>query len=91
MPRPTPAPQKGMPLLPLYIVLGLVALAGVYFVVSQMRKGGGAAAATEPIPVQMTAEQLQRVPGISRGDPNAPITLFEFADFTCPGCRQFTT
>lgn len=91
MPRPTPAsPSRGTPLLPLYIVLGLVALAGVYFLVSQTR-GAGGATATEPIPVQLTPEQLQRVPGISRGDPNAPITLFEFADYTCPGCRQFTT
>lgn len=92
MPRPTPASPKGTPLLPLYIVLGLVGLAGVYFLFSQTRGGSaGGGTATEPVPVTMTPEQLQRVPGISRGDANAPITLFEFADYTCPGCRQFTT
>ena len=89
MPRPTPAPKKGSPLLPLYILLGLVALAGVFFLVTQLRKSKGTLA-TEPVAVNMTPEQLQRVPGIARGDANAPITIFEFADYTCPGCRSFT-
>jgi protein-disulfide isomerase len=89
VPRPTPASRKGTPLLPLYIILGLVALAGIYFLFAQTRKTGGGVMATAPVAVNMTPEQIQRVPGVSRGSASAPITLFEFADFTCPGCRQF--
>jgi protein-disulfide isomerase len=90
VPRPTPAAQKRSPLLPLYIILGLVALAGVYFVVAQARKGsGGGSTAVAPVELHLTAAELARVPGISRGNANAPLTMFEFADFTCPGCRQF--
>jgi protein-disulfide isomerase len=90
VPRPTPASQKGTPLLPFYIVLGIVALAGAYFVFSKTRSGGGAGTATEPVPVNLTPEQLQRVSGVSKGNANAPITIFEFADYTCPACRNFS-
>jgi hypothetical protein len=91
VPRPTPAARKGTPLLPLYIILVVVALAGVYFLVAQTRKpgGGGGNTAIAPVELHLTPEQLARIPGTSRGDANAPITLFEFADFTCPGCRNF--
>jgi protein-disulfide isomerase len=92
VPRPTPAARKGTPLLPLYIILGLVALAGIYFLVAQTRKGSGGSGsgtAVAPIAVNLTPEQLQHVAGVGRGNSNAPITLFEFADFTCPGCRNF--
>jgi protein-disulfide isomerase len=39
--------------------------------------------------VAMSPEQLQRVPGISKGQANAPVVIMEFADFQCPGCGQF--
>jgi protein-disulfide isomerase len=29
--------------------------------------------------------------GITKGDPNAPITIVEFADYSCPGCAAFAT
>lgn len=91
MPRPAPAARKGSPLLPLYIVLALVAVAGIYFLTRGRASGGGGATAREPVPVTLSPEQLQRVGGISRGEASAPITLFEFADYTCPGCRSFAT
>ena len=46
-------------------------------------------AATTLEQVVMTPEQLQRVPGISQGQPNAPVVIMEFADFQCPGCGRF--
>ena len=35
--------------------------------------------------------QLNATQGISAGQPNAPVTIFEFADFQCPHCAQFAT
>ncbi len=34
---------------------------------------------------------LPKAEGYLRGDPNAPITIIEFADFECPGCGSFAT
>src|SRR5687768_16950989 len=77
VPRPTPAAQKRTPLLPFFIVVGLVAVVGGYFLVSAVRKGSEAIA-TQPIQVQVTPWQLARVPGIARGNADAPIPIFEF-------------
>jgi protein-disulfide isomerase len=87
--RPAPKPRRN-PLLPFYAILGVVALAGVFLLLRQMG-GGGGKAATELQPVVMTPEQLQRVPGIVQGQPNAPVVVMEFADFQCGACQQFAT
>lgn len=87
MPRPAPKPARRNPLLPFYAILGVVALAGAFMLYRQTQGGGGAASTLQQ--VVMTPEQLQRVPGISQGQANAPLVLMEFADFQCPGCGQF--
>lgn len=86
MPRPAAKPRRN-PLLPFYALLGVVAVVGAFLLFRQSRGGGAAASTLEQ--VVMTPEQLQRVPGISQGSPNAPLVLMEFADFQCPGCGQF--
>jgi protein-disulfide isomerase len=88
VPRPAPKTRRNNPLLPFYVLLGVAALAGAFFLFRQMQ-GSGAAAATTLQEVVMTPEQLQRVPGISKGQPNAPVVIMEFADFQCPACGQF--
>jgi protein-disulfide isomerase len=85
--RPAPQPRRSS-LLPFYIVLGLVALAGAFLVYRQV-SGGGGSAATTLAPVVLSPEELNRVPGISVGRPDAPVVVMEFADFQCPGCAQF--
>jgi protein-disulfide isomerase len=90
VPRPAPKPRRS-PLLPFYVILGLVAVAGAVVLFRQMGGGGGGTAATTLEKVVMTPEQLQRVPGISQGQANAPVVLMEFADFQCPACGQFAT
>jgi protein-disulfide isomerase len=71
------------------VILGLVLLAGIAVLVTQMRPKGGAGANVPATAVTLTPEQLQRVKGISRGRDDAPITIYEFADFQCPHCAQF--
>lgn len=90
MPRSprSPAPaSRGSSLTPFYVILGVVALAGIGILVFQLlQKGGGA---TEPVQVTMDPAALQRVQGISVGREDAPVVIYEFADFQCPGCGQF--
>lgn len=87
MARPAPSKTRS-PLLPFYVILGVVAVAGVAWLVSQ-RGGGGGAAAVSPVPTQIDSSVLARTQGISLGDPNAPVVIFEFADFQCPACATF--
>lgn len=89
VPRPAPKTRRRNPLLPFYVILGLVALVGAFFLFRQMQ--GGGKAATELQPVVMSPEQLQRVPGIRKGQPNAPVMIMEFADFQCPACGRFAS
>ena len=50
------------------------------------------AMATEPIEVEGLDEPqrlLALAQGVTRGDPDAPVTILEFADFSCPHCKVF--
>jgi protein-disulfide isomerase len=93
VPRNVPERRRRSSLTPFYVILGLVLLAGVGVLATQLGKGadGGGATATQPVAVALTPEQLQRVPGISVGRADAPITIFEFADFQCPACGRWAT
>lgn len=35
------------------------------------------------------AAELERVPDMMKGDPAAPVTVIEYASFTCPHCANF--
>lgn len=85
-----PVPQSRSSMRPFYLVLGAVAVVGVVFVLWQLR-GGGGSAASEPVPVVISNEELSRVQGISIGSADAPVVIYEFADFQCPGCGDFAT
>jgi protein-disulfide isomerase len=44
----------------------------------------------KPKPIELApGTALPAAEGHLRGDPKAPITIIEFADFECPGCGQF--
>jgi protein-disulfide isomerase len=81
--------QKESPLKPFYLVLGLIAVAGVGILMYQTL--GRGTAATAPVEVDIDPAELARVQGISMGDPDAPVVIYEFADFQCPGCGQFAS
>jgi protein-disulfide isomerase len=74
--------------MPFYLILGVVALVGLGLLARQMMASGGQAA-TKPVPVTMDPAQLAQVQGISVGRADAPVQIFEFADFQCPGCGEF--
>jgi protein-disulfide isomerase len=91
VPRPAPAPKRRSSLTPLYVILGLVVLAGIGTLISKSRSPAPAKeGANQGMPVVLTPDQLQRVHGISIGREDAPITIYEFADFQCPHCAQFS-
>ena len=90
MPRPAPAAKKRSSLTPLYLLLGLIVVAGAGVLITQTRKAGGSAA-TAPVAVNISPAELQRLPGMSIGRADAPLTILEFADFQCPGCGQWAT
>ena len=50
---------------------------------------GGEEAATEPVPVAIDPAELSRVEGIALGREDAPVVIYEFADFQCPACGQY--
>ncbi|MBA3968639.1 MAG: thioredoxin domain-containing protein [Gemmatimonadetes bacterium] len=85
---PAPKKQQRSPLMPFYLILGVVALVGLGLLARQMMAGGGTAAKA-PVPVTMDPAQLAQVQGISVGRADAPVQIFEFADFQCPGCGEF--
>lgn len=78
-------------LTPFYAVLALVAVIGLGVLFYQMRGGSRGTAATRPVPVTLDPTELSRVQGISVGAQDAPVVIYEFADYQCPGCGQFAT
>lgn len=88
MPRPAPKPRRSSSLLPLYVILGVVLVGGGFVLFRQMGGGGGSPATTLSA-VTLAPDQMNRVQGIAKGQANAPVQIYEFADFQCPGCGQF--
>ena len=77
-----------------YWILGAVAVLGVGIVGYSV--GSKALSPTVSEPIEMAgledpAELMQVARGVEKGDPDAPISIFEFADFQCPACGGFAT
>jgi protein-disulfide isomerase len=85
----TPAKSSSNSLTPFYIVIGVVALIGVGILAYQTLSSGEAA--TAPVAVDIDPAELARTPGIGIGREDAPVVIYEFADFQCPGCAGFAS
>ena len=87
------AREGGSDMKKLYITLAVVAVIGIGIVGYQVGSGARGAASA-PIVVE-GLDDLERLvelaQGVTKGDPNAPVTIIEFGDFQCPACQQFAT
>ncbi len=72
-----------------YIVLGVVALVGAAVVTVALR--GGGAGAIEPVDLGDITDQelVDLAQGVVYGNPDAPLTIMEFADYQCSHCATF--
>ena len=68
---------------PFLVILGVVAIVGAAALYTVTRQEAPIA-----VTVDSTAPPAE-AQGYLYGDPDAPITITEYADFECPGCAQF--
>jgi protein-disulfide isomerase len=73
-----------------YLIIGAVALV-VLAVVAFTMMGNGGQAARAPVATTFDPSQLQQARGVAMGPENAPVLVYEFADYQCPACAQFST
>lgn len=75
-----------------YIVLGVIALAGVVALGYALRGAGTGAAATELVEVDASDARTlyDQARPVHLGEPTAPVKIIEFGDFQCPACGQFS-
>jgi len=78
-----PSPMKRF-----YALFGLIAAAGVGFLIWQMNK-----ASTPAVPVQVAVQPADTAgfKGYSLGSDSARVVITEYADYQCPACQQFAT
>jgi protein-disulfide isomerase len=74
---------------------GAAVLIAVVLVAASVISSGGSSkppAGDIPISAAATTKLLKGIPqrGISLGNPNAPVTMYEWADIQCPFCDEFS-
>ena len=74
-----------------YYILGAVAVLGIGIVGYAVGSQAFGSATSEPVELQVESDRelVEMAQGVVAGDPNAPVTIVEFGDYTCPGCGTF--
>jgi len=72
-----------------YLFLGLVAVAGVAWLLLAGRDPGVPEA--QPLSVADMEAEASGAAGVSMGPEDAPVTIIEFEDYRCPSCRRFNS
>lgn len=75
-----------------HMVLSVIAVLGLGAVGYLVTLGGSRGPASVPLALEGIDDPESLVAmarGVTKGDPNAPITILEFGDYQCPGCGQF--
>lgn len=74
-----------------YYLFGAVAVIGIGVVGMNVTSGLFGDTVSEPIELDFANDEelVALAQGVTRGDPDAPVTIVEFGDFQCPGCAQF--
>ena len=75
-----------------YYILGIVAVIGLGIVAWSVGSQAMGTAATKPVDVEGLDNMnklVELAQGVTEGDASAPITIMEFADYSCPACGQF--
>jgi len=75
-----------------YWVFGAVAVIGVGSFMYSVGANTLGTAVSEPIEIEGLDDMgtlAELAQGVTKGDPAAPVTIVEFADYQCPGCGSF--
>ena len=81
---------KSAGLTPFYMLLGVIAVVGLVAVGYNVLRPGQAASVPLDLEGLDDPESLVAMARVvTKGDPNASITILEFGDYQCPACGQF--
>lgn len=86
-------PAKGSNLKPFYVTLAILATAGIGWIVYSLAGGGQRAAleAVELTGLEDPEALISAAKGETLGEPGARARVLVFSDFTCPGCKSWST
>jgi protein-disulfide isomerase len=76
-----------------YWILGVIAVIGVGAVGYQVASHRMGKATTAPVDLKGLDDPtalMKAAQGITKGSPDAPVTIIEFGDYECPACGVFT-